>query len=156
MKETEEFHKRYRNNKNTNLKRIPDQEMAPARQRQSRTRAGRNFLVLFRNMMSLTLNNLCIYPNFRDPYGLRKDDNDSLPFLKLSLMSFTYFHARSCLIIMNRTRIISPAPAPDCLCPAGPTHWSLTFFFNRTSQNILFLWKVMFPGSIHPLYVSSP
>ena len=44
----------------------------------------------------------------------------------------------------------APVPAPDCLCPAGPTSWSVTFLLNRTSPNILPLRKVMFPGSLHP------
>ena len=44
-----------------------------------------------------------------------------------------------------------PAPAPNCLCPTGPTSWSVTLFSNRTSPNILPLCKIMFPGSLHPL-----
>ena len=67
-------------------------------------------------------------------------------------MSFHYFFTNSwsCSIILNRTRNILPAPAPDCLCPAGLPSWSVTFLLNRTSPNILPLCKVMFPGSLHP------
>ena len=57
----------------------------------------------------------------------------------------------SCSIILNRTRNLFPAPAPDCLCLAGLPSWSGTLFLNRTSENILPLCKVLFPGSLHPL-----
>ena len=68
-------------------------------------------------------------------------------------MTFHYFFTNSwsCSIILNRTRNILPAPAPDCLCPAGLPSWSVTFLLNRTSPNILPLCKVMFPGSLLPL-----
>ena len=54
------------------------------------------------------------------------------------------------------TRNLFPAPAPDCLCPAGPTPWSVTLILNRNSSNIMPLCKVMFPSSIQSLLCATP
>ena len=45
----------------------------------------------------------------------------------------------------------APAPALNCLCPAGQTSWSVFLLLNRTSPNILPVCKVTFLGSLHPL-----
>ena len=74
-------------------------------------------------------------------------------FLNYSKYNFHYFNASSwsCSIILNKTRNPYAAPAPTCLCQAGPTPWSDTLLLNRTSPNILPLCKIMLPGSLHPL-----
>ena len=56
-----------------------------------------------------------------------------------------------CSIILNKTGNLFPAHAPDYVCPAGPTSWSVTLLLNSTSPNIVPVCKVMFPGSLHPL-----
>ena len=68
-------------------------------------------------------------------------------------MPFNYLDdgSWSCLIILNRTRNLSPAPASNCLCTAGPTPWSLTLLLNKTISNILPLYKIILPGCLHPL-----
>ena len=74
-------------------------------------------------------------------------------WLKIIYNKFVLFFTNpwSCSIILNRTRNLFPAPAPNCLCPAGATSWSVTLLLNKTSPNILPLCKVMFPGSLHSL-----
>ena len=62
-----------------------------------------------------------------------------------------YSSSWSCFINPNRTRVSLSALAPDCLCQAGPTPWSVIPILNRTILAILVLCKVMFTGSPHPL-----
>ena len=64
---------------------------------------------------------------------------------------FFFYKFMSCSIILNRTRNLFHAPAPDCLCPAGLPSWSGTIFLNRTRTYILPLCKVLFSRSLHPL-----
>ena len=66
------------------------------------------------------------------------------------LNDFQLFFTNSwpCSIILNKTRNIFSAPAPDCLCPAGLPSWSCYLLLNRTSPNILPVSKILFPGSL--------
>ena len=56
-------------------------------------------------------------------------------------------HLETCIVFSRTT----PSPSPNCLCPAGPTSWSVTLRLKRTNSNILPLCKVMLPGSL-PLF----
>ena len=60
-------------------------------------------------------------------------------FVKLFKTTSHYFHVSSwsCLIILNRTRDLFPSLAPDCLCPASLTRWSITLLLNKASPNSL-------------------
>ena len=69
-----------------------------------------------------------------------------------NVLKFISIIVHQALVLFNYS-----APAPNCLCSAGPTPWSVTLLLNRTSCNILMpLCKVMFPGSLHPLFHVKP
>ena len=139
--------------------------MATAWQKQSGAGAEESSwscLGLFsKNRTSLIYNNLGIFFLHLENYTvfIEKLNREELKnkiwikFLKWSKMTFTYCFTKSwyCLIILNRTRNFFPAPAPNCICPAGLPSWSVTIILNRTSPYILPLCKVLFPGSHLPL-----
>ena len=105
--------------------------------------------MLSRNRNSIISIYLCIYPylktyNFlveklikEKLYYMQMIDNSFI--LKLSKTTYKHLYATSwsCSIILNRTRNLSLAPAPDCLCQAGPTYSLFSYSSLEQDQSCL-------------------